>query len=210
MRTLRNLAVYTLLVFGLMAAVQMAPAMKTLQPQELLAAAPIVPPEWKKITSRAKTKLTGIGQIICTAERDYEVEVPVKNAPPGTPAKKVKVTINFGDTGSDSQVAAPSSGGKTLTLHGNAGTLVESGPNSTTIEIMIPPRLRLFATIDDLPNADAEDLFQEIDPSPFYNVAQKLPTEHYPDARYTLSLYDEINPSSNRSYEQGISVMNRP
>jgi len=171
-------------------------------PDTLLAATPLVPVEWKKVISRSQSLLSGSGVPVSIATRVYDIEIPVKDAPP----KKVRVTINLQDQGSDFPLQENVFGdaAKIISLAGHKATVLSLGESSTLLQINIPPRLGMSITVQGLSNDEALKFLEPVDPSPFFALSSRLSERRYPGSQFLLAVVDEMNPRRNTTYQQGL------
>jgi len=171
-------------------------------PDVLLAAAPLVPPEWKKAVSRGQSLLSGSGVPVSIATRVYDIEIPVKDAPP----KKAQVTVNMQDQGSDFALVENSFGeaAKILSLFGHKAAVLPMGESSTLLQMNIPPRLGMSIIVQGLSNDEAIELLKKIDPSAFIALSKRLPDKRYRGLQFTLAVVDEMDPRRNGKYLHGL------
>ncbi|MEI8313756.1 MAG: hypothetical protein WCH98_23680 [Verrucomicrobiota bacterium] len=171
-------------------------------PDVLLAAAPTVPVDWKKAVGRAQSVISGSGVPVSIATRVYDIEIPVKDAPP----IKVRVTINLQDQGGDFALQENVFGdaAKMVSLSGHKAVVLPMGESSTLLQINIPPRLGMSVTVQGLGNDEALKFLKQIDPAAFFALSTHLSEKRYPGNQFSLGVVDEMNPQRNARYQQGV------
>lgn len=210
-RLLRALLVTT----GLMLPCAFAePVILPVSPQDLLAALPDAPENWKLVSSAASSEVMGGGEPVTVATRRYEITVEDRSVEPPV-SKIVSLKLVAMDVGSRSETVtdfkdqlmlaekADADRRKLELGHGIAGTFRVTEDGRIKFNGLCGDRLALQIEASGCEANGFAALLKAVDFSNLAYLSRKLPSAKSSTGRFRMQMVDEINPRRNRSYEAG-------
>ena len=190
------------------------PIITPVHPESLLVALPVVPSDWKLLSSSASNELMGSGEPVTIATRRYEILFEDKSVEPPL-VKKLLLKLVAMDVGSRTETVETFRSQLSLAGQGEDGRRKIDFGSGVLGAFRIPSegiikcnalcgdRLALQIEMQGANEKEFVSVFKALDFANLSALARRLPDSLNSSGRFTLFIVDELNPKKNRSYQVG-------